>query len=26
LSETQILGARLCNTTMPDGSVVYSGC
>ena len=26
LKGTQMCGAILCNTTMPDGSVVYSGC
>ena len=23
---TRMKGAVLCNTTMPDGSVIYSGC
>jgi uncharacterized protein YjbI with pentapeptide repeats len=26
LSGTLMKGAILCNTTMPDGSVIYSGC
>ena len=26
LSYTIMKGAILCNTTMPDGSVIYSGC
>ncbi|AGI67243.1 hypothetical protein OAN307_c15700 [Octadecabacter antarcticus 307] len=26
LSYTRMNGAILCNTTMPDGSVIYSGC
>jgi uncharacterized protein YjbI with pentapeptide repeats len=26
LSKTLMNGAILCNTTMPDGSVIYSGC
>ena len=26
LSGAYMQGAALCNTTMPDGSVIYSGC
>ena len=26
LDFTYMYGAILCNTTMPDGSVIYSGC
>ena len=26
LSYAYMSGAQLCNTTMPDGSVIYSGC
>jgi|TARA_B110001450_G_scaffold94104_1_gene89251 uncharacterized protein YjbI with pentapeptide repeats len=26
LSGTLMKGITLCNTTMPDGSVIYSGC
>ena len=26
LSSTYMNGATLCNTTVPDGSVIYSGC
>jgi hypothetical protein len=26
LNYTYMNGAILCNTTMPDGSVIYSGC
>ncbi len=26
LIRTKMNGATLCNTTMPDGSVLYSGC
>lgn len=26
LSRTIMTGVILCNTTMPDGSVIYSGC
>ena len=26
LSYANMQGAILCNTTMPDGSVIYSGC
>jgi len=26
LEGAYMLGAILCNTTMPDGSVIYSGC
>ena len=26
LSKAYMKGAILCNTTMPDGSVIYSGC
>ena len=26
LIDAYMPGATLCNTTMPDGSVIYSGC
>ena len=26
LAKEKLSGAKLCNTTMPDGSVIYSGC
>ena len=26
LKGANLMGAILCNTTMPDGSVIYSGC
>jgi len=26
LEDAYLDGTKLCNTTMPDGSVIYSGC